>query len=1546
MAQYGFRTFRPYDNNSSVGNTTRLGMGGGPSGGGPRDSRGRYTARRGLGVSATLISKEVSRQNMRDAVKERTDPRLNRIRRSLLKLVINWSYEHKIRLINEFGDHIFLGKNPTIERINEQVVESLILNSEESEINELLGDVKVVEERFEEVVQEARREIKERFIFTTRTLDPLFARIKNNNKRKGKTNYLKGFFSIIRREETGARRVINKNLQSRYRGLRREILAVLNNMLTKIEIAQLAVKMNIEFSEITSRNELYESIAAKVIMYVDLIVRRSGGRQEYGFSNSIIDVEPYNTILQYTSHSYVAGRSGLNQKDLKEIRDKANRAREMMRQANYGRLNFVQRIFAQRASRYDPSFTGQFKFSDLKRGMDVGILANMSIEEVIELAAKYGISYKRNTPIHVIKTALYGKIIFQNRRERILESKINRARDSGRMPNPGDIAQLEQIRAFKKKNEEKYTVPIIEFAKDGVMKTSDILKAVPVYVMNNLYDNLRKNGLSGQFDTDSEDAFLRLTNLQIAKRENISIWEQVFGEVTRRRNQVKAQRDSKIQQKMETLSDFGRDVPIVGFAGTIINLEELKRVVPVYVVNNNISQPSGKGSSVGGPSISGGNSSGYSGPYLFEDLMSKAKRNGNRHMVWQGKLYEQIFGPGVVQIVPHMGDPEGMALFWHGDYKSDGSRKYTYEPKLAVNKSLQTRIPFHDPRSKAFSGFGKKRKLSPISSIMSAPYSPLFGNMPGSPSYSGPSSPSPTGSPSTPGTSPTGPNQGTPLAPIDYMRQFNQGKKEGRFKNLGIIGGFGLAGTLLTGGIGGLAAGGGALAYAFVNDKNIRDNLEIFENYKRILLTIKETKKGAPLDAKDSDTALTMLDGFKINTTFFRAFVSWMWSKDVTIDAMSKLSSQDIEKPLSIYVKENNVIKKNISKLIRFKGFGAFATITAGIRLGSFEAGSLLAGSAGIGILAATGSVAVGVALVGANVLRQKSRVKPLLNRVQQFISLVKSMAPNNKIEEATTESFDNALRLMEARDKSGDLNAFVNWANGVMGIPRLEFLNLNQNRMEKLIVRFLKQDNILKEFGRKVIKDRVLPLLKNVITLGLNTKSMERSERRVSNKRLEEFRAFKVLVISSLPGDPSSQDIINLAGSSKVQKWIYSFLNWAGARGVDAKSTMSMSDIELIKLIEEYTKSTSNRRKIRGFFDRLFGIKPKVEKGKDASASATAGVAQVVTTEGLLASVIFPINPLDPIMDLSAGNVVRVFDVSKFIDKPDEKKSSRRGKRNKKSEQDKSSSFLSLSAMIMGINSVKSEAATPVFVVNKALPTDIAQIFIEVAKLLTRFIDPTGATGEVLGASLKSIAGTSTGTVRDLVDKLATGGTGKSYSKKTHFISGDSLTKKPNPEQVSIDWTKKSFSVKPIPQFAEGGSMAESSPNQIRRMTMGDRNKPMSVGISSHLVTYERTLTGAKDNGNKEALKVFSVNPGIADVIDVDGKNVSLIGLVADMTQRLTNIEALLSVNNEQNQAIVAATATTAANTVSTSSNAGGAMNPFVGTSMLDDLSTVLKGR
>jgi hypothetical protein len=263
------------------------------------------------------------------------------------------------------------------------------------------------------------------------------------------------------------------------------------------------------------------------------------------------------------------------------------------------------------------------------------------------------------------------------------------------------------------------------------------------------------------------------------------------------------------------------------------------------------------------------------------------------------------------------------------------------------------------------------------------------------------------------------------------------------------------------------------------------------------------------------------------------------------------------------------------------------------------------------------------------------------------------------------------------------------------------------------------------------------------------------------------------------------------------------------------------------------------------------------------------------------------------------------------------------------------------------GYKTAKNEPITPVYVTNQSLPTDAGKLILGLARILLRILVPVG--GGLIADQLDAMA-SGTGGVDQLLEMagLATGGKGRavgSLSKKTtHFISGDSLNKKPNPEQVSVNWANKSYTVKPIPQFAEGGG--QSASGQITRMTSTERNKPMSVGISSHLVTYNRELQGASDNGDKQALKVYAVNPGITDMVDVNGSNVSLIGLVSDAVIRLSNIEGLLSVNNQQNDATIAATSAVAANIsrLKSSSSGKGGMNPFAG-GFPSDLDEILTG-
>jgi hypothetical protein len=303
------------------------------------------------------------------------------------------------------------------------------------------------------------------------------------------------------------------------------------------------------------------------------------------------------------------------------------------------------------------------------------------------------------------------------------------------------------------------------------------------------------------------------------------------------------------------------------------------------------------------------------------------------------------------------------------------------------------------------------------------------------------------------------------------------------------------------------------------------------------------------------------------------------------------------------------------------------------------------------------------------------------------------------------------------------------------------------------------------------------------------------------------------------------------------------------------------------------------------------------------AGAEAGQGVAMNMNERNIKASHPNYIDLSRPFEAIATKGTkaLRVFDVSAVIAK------------GFKSDDNKSRAFFSDQAVNLGVKKISPEAAKPVFIVNKSVQTDTGKLLLGVAKTLLNFIPGGG----LISGQLDSLA-SGDGDITSMLG-LATGGAGRGMGRKTtHFISGDSLGKRPNPEQVSINWSDKSYSVKPIPQFAEGGGQTASG--QVRRMTPGERQEPM---------------------------KVYSVNTGIADLVDLGGRSMSLIGLVSEMNSRLGMIEGLLAVGNNNTAALLKSSAITASGIgkIASQSSGSSGMNPFAGGGFPSDLNPILSG-
>jgi hypothetical protein len=287
-----------------------------------------------------------------------------------------------------------------------------------------------------------------------------------------------------------------------------------------------------------------------------------------------------------------------------------------------------------------------------------------------------------------------------------------------------------------------------------------------------------------------------------------------------------------------------------------------------------------------------------------------------------------------------------------------------------------------------------------------------------------------------------------------------------------------------------------------------------------------------------------------------------------------------------------------------------------------------------------------------------------------------------------------------------------------------------------------------------------------------------------------------------------------------------------------------------------------------------------------------------------------------DQMFDIKGTRALRVVDVSPVI---------MAGKNKNNANSDSAKAVFSSTAVNLGIMKLKPEPAAPVYIVNKSLPTDAGKLILGLARILLKVLMPFG--GGILADQLDAMASGESG-IEQLIKMvgLASGGKGKALprfakgtkkSSVSNFIAGDSLNGKPNEEQVSIDWNKKEFRVKPIPSMTSQ-ELNKSGVSQVSRMSSAERNEPM---------------------------KVYAVNPGITDMIDIGSAKVSMIGLVADMAGRLASIEGLLSIGNQQGAAIVTATAATASNVNRLASKSSNNANPFAG-GFPSDLDNILVGR
>lgn len=223
---------------------------------------------------------------------------------------------------------------------------------------------------------------------------------------------------------------------------------------------------------------------------------------------------------------------------------------------------------------------------------------------------------------------------------------------------------------------------------------------------------------------------------------------------------------------------------------------------------------------------------------------------------------------------------------------------------------------------------------------------------------------------------------------------------------------------------------------------------------------------------------------------------------------------------------------------------------------------------------------------------------------------------------------------------------------------------------------------------------------------------------------------------------------------------------------------------------------------------------------------------------------------------------------------------------------------------------------------------------------LSTNLAAPTSITAQITSL----VSGLSRMAQSMLTTKVHAKGTKPSGSNIAQFITGDSLNKKPNEEIVSIDRNNRRYSVKPVPEGTAASVRSATQPGGNTALSSKERSVPMQAILSSGVVGYTKALYNVSDDDNKTAIKVYTVNTGIDEKIQVGDTEASLFDLVYGIYTSFNNIASVMASNTQILSTIANNTASTvsAVNNVSNAiSNSSGSTNPFT-----NELDFILQGR
>ena len=404
-----------------------------------------------------------SRGNYQSGIKD--DKQLQAFRDVVYKMVSTWLYEDKIRIVAEYGDSEFLKKNPKEKDLNAVCTESLIIHLPKSDLQKLVADTRVKENKLKKDVKEAEKNRNE--VASSFTI--------KNPMDYAATNSPKKIEKAI--QSANKEFKIPKDIKRQFSKLEKELREVLNECYTGATLASLGNEMGIDLN--TNDTTIKQSIINKTLLYVALV---TGSSKSTAMMNAFVSPAPYNSLLHFTSYSYLTGEPGMDMNAWKKLRDDARKAKRS--------LQILTRMRRERARTNSAAFrslSGGNRSARSIASNDIGILKDATMDQLITLAGRYGIDVK-NRNIGSLKRELYRAMAANNQAIDRANRRITYSQNRGRMPNQGDVdsVSIRSAGVFRKSSDiDEGDLPIVKFSSSGIRITEKILRAVPVYVIGN-----------------------------------------------------------------------------------------------------------------------------------------------------------------------------------------------------------------------------------------------------------------------------------------------------------------------------------------------------------------------------------------------------------------------------------------------------------------------------------------------------------------------------------------------------------------------------------------------------------------------------------------------------------------------------------------------------------------------------------------------------------------------------------------------------------------------------------------------------------------------------------------------------------------------------------------------------------------------------------------------------------------------------------------------------------------------------------------------------